>query len=65
MDMMKLIREIGAERCILTTDSFHDWPPPAPEIMRMCIATLLETGVSEEEMRMMVQSNPAELLGLE
>jgi len=64
-DMLNLIREVGAERCILTTDSFHDWPPPAPEIMRMCIASLLELGISEEEMKKMVQSNPAALLGLE
>ena len=64
-DTVNLIKEIGADRCILTTDSFYDWPPPEPEIMRMMIANLLELGISEEEMRMMVQYNPAKLLGLE
>ncbi len=63
-DMVNLIREVGADRCILTTDSFYDWVPPEPEIMRMGIATLLELGISEDEMRVMVQSNPATLLGL-
>ena len=64
-DMVNLIREVGADRCILTTDSFYDWVPPEPEIMRMGIANLLELGISEDEMRMMVQHNPAKLLGLE
>jgi hypothetical protein len=64
-DMVKLIQEIGAERCILSTDSFYDWPPPVPEMMRMCIANLLKLGISETELRMMVQSNPAKLLDLE
>jgi hypothetical protein len=64
-DMAKLVREVGAERCILSTDSFYDWPPPEPEIMRMCIASLLSLGISEKELRMMVQSSPAKLLGLE
>ena len=64
-DMVNLIRQIGANQCILTTDSFHDWPPPVPEIMRMCIASLLELGISEHEMKMMVQRNPAKLLGIE
>lgn len=64
-DMVSLIREIGAEHCVVSTDSFYDWTPPEPEIMRMCIASLLELGISEEEMRMMVKDNPAKLLGLE
>lgn len=64
-DMVNLIKEVGADRCILTTDSFYDWVPPEPEIMRMGIANLLELGISEDEMRMMVQHNPAKLLGLE
>jgi hypothetical protein len=63
-DMVALIREVGADRCVLTTDSFYDWVPPQPEIMRMGIATLLELGISAEEMKMMVQINPASLLGL-
>jgi hypothetical protein len=64
-DMANLIREVGAEHCILTTDSFYEWPPPAPEMMRMCIASLFRVGISENELKMMVQSNPASLLGLE
>lgn len=63
-DMVSLIREIGAEHCVVSTDSFYDWVPPEPEIMRMCIASLLELGVSKEEMKLMVQDNPAKLLGL-
>ena len=64
-DMVKLVKEVGADRCILSTDSFFDWVPPEPEIMRMAIANLLELGITKEEMRVMVQRNPAVLLGLE
>lgn len=64
-DMVNLIKEVGADRCILTTDLFYDWVPPEPEIMRMGIANLLESGITEDEMRIMVQYNPATLLGLE
>ncbi len=64
-DMVNLIKEVGAHRCILTTDLFYDWVPPEPEIMRMGIANLLESGITEHEMRLMVQQNPAALLGLE
>jgi hypothetical protein len=63
-DMVNLIREVGADRCILTTDSFYDWVPPEPEIMRMGIANLLELGISAEEMKLMVQDNPSKLLGI-
>jgi Tat protein secretion system quality control protein TatD with DNase activity len=63
-DMVSLIREIGAEHCVLSTDSFYDWVPPEPEIMRMGIANLLELGVSKEEMKLMVQDNQVKLLDL-
>lgn len=64
-DMVNLIKEVGAERCILTTDTFYDWMPPEPEIMRMSIAILLKLGISEDEVRTMVQHNPVKLLGLD
>lgn len=63
-DMVELIREIGTKRCILTTDAFYDWPPPAPEIMRMGIACMLELGISEEDVRIMIHHNPLTLLGM-
>jgi hypothetical protein len=64
-DMARLIREVGAERCILSSDSFYDWPPPVPELMRMGIASLLEVGITDDEIKIMVQHNPACLLGLD
>ena len=63
--MVNLIKEMGADRCILTTDLFYDWVPPEPEIIRMGIANLLESGIAEDVMRIMVQYTPAKLLGLE
>ena len=63
-DMVKLIKEIGAERCILTTDAFYDWVPPVPEIMRMGIACLLELGISENEMRTIAPAQSRDSLDL-
>lgn len=64
-DVVKAVREIGAERCILSTDFFFDWPPPPPEMLRMTIATLLTLGLTAEEIRFLVQINPARILRLE
>lgn len=58
-------RALGPERCIMTTDAQLDWNPPPPEMLRMFIATMLRLGLGEEEVRWMVQRNPARLAGLD
>ncbi|MBI2919262.1 MAG: hypothetical protein HYY01_14910 [Chloroflexi bacterium] len=67
-DTMKLMAEIaaevGADRCVVSTDCFRNWPPPPAEFLRMFIARLLYLGISGDDMRIMVQDNPAKLLGL-
>ncbi len=65
MEMAEIIREIGAEHCILTSDAFYEWSPPPAELLRILIASLLALGLEEEEVKVMVQKNPAAILGLE
>jgi hypothetical protein len=63
-DFKKLIQTIGAEHCILTSDSFFEWAPSGPEMLRMLISALLEVGVKKDEIVQMVQVNPCTLLNI-
>ncbi len=58
------IRQVGPEHCILSTDAIFDWGPPAPEMFRMFVFAMLELGLKPDEIKVMVQDNPARLLGL-
>ncbi len=62
--MAETVSEVGARMCIVSTDCFRNWPPPPAEFLRMFIARLLYLGVKGDEIRAMVQENPARLLGL-
>ena len=58
------INELGAQKCIIATDyGVYTLPPPA-EGLREFIALLLDLGLTEEQIKKVVQENPAELLGL-
>ncbi len=58
------IEQIGADRCIVSTD-FGQWtnPPPA-EGMRMAIATMLDAGMREDDIAKVVRANPLDCVGL-
>jgi hypothetical protein len=60
-----LVREFGADHCVLTTDVFFEYHPPQPEAFRMFAHQLHFAGISESEIRTMIVTNPARLLGLE
>ena len=62
-NMVATIKELGPERCVVTTD-FGQWtnPPPA-EGMRMAIASLLDAGLSALEVSTLVKANPLRLVG--
>jgi L-amino acid N-acyltransferase YncA len=62
--LAEMIREIGAENCIFSTDYGQAFSPIAPEGMRMGIAALLAQGMEDVEVGLMVKDNPARLLGL-
>jgi hypothetical protein len=63
-EVCRRIKEIGAERSVLTTDSFFEWATPPSEMLRMFIASLLTQGITGEEIEMMVRKNPSELLNV-
>lgn len=58
------IKATGAERCIMSSDFGQFFHPPAPEGLRLFIATMLRKGIEEKDIEVMVKTNPAKLLGL-
>ena len=62
-DPAKTIKEIGPEKCILSTDFGQDFHPMPGEGMRMGIATMLRSGLEEVEVGMLVKDNPSRLMG--
>jgi len=58
------IRAIGAGHCIMSTDT-GQWLNPIPaQAMGIYIKDMLDLGISEEDVRTMVQTNPAKMLGI-
>lgn len=63
-DLYKGIRAIGADHCIMSTDS-GQWLNPVPaQQMGIYIKDMLGFGVSEKDIRIMVSDNPARILGI-
>ncbi len=62
--IVELVKAISAEHSIMSTDLGQAYNPPAPEGMRMFIATLLRKGLNAEQVEIMVKKNPQKLLGL-
>jgi hypothetical protein len=59
------IRAIGAKYIVMSTDS-GQWLNPIPtQSMGIYITDMLDLGISEEDVRLMVSTNPAKMLGLE
>ena len=64
-DLVKAIRNVGAEHCIMSTDLGQAYNPTPAEGMRMFIALLLKNGIGEREIELMAKINPAKLLDLD
>jgi hypothetical protein len=64
-EMAEAIKSLGSERCILSTDLGQASNPAPVDGMRMIIAAMLNNGLTEKEIEMMVKTNPAKLLGLD
>ena len=57
-------QELGADQCIMATDyGVYTMAPPV-EGFREFIALMLDLGVSEDDIKKMIKSNPEKLLGL-
>ena len=63
--MANVIKSIGAEHFIISTDLGQAANPPPAEGMRMFIAVLLKQGITAREIELMAKVNPAKLLGLD
>jgi hypothetical protein len=63
-EMVDVIKTVGARQCIVSTDLGQSFNPLPVEGLRMFIVTLIKYGVTEDEIRVMTQINPAKLLGL-
>ncbi|MDP2951856.1 MAG: DUF6282 family protein [Chloroflexota bacterium] len=64
-ELAEAFKTVGAEHCILSTDLGQAFNPAPAEGMRMAIATMLQCGLSEHEIELLVKVNPAKLLGLD
>jgi hypothetical protein len=63
--IVKIIKAIGPEHCIISTDLGQPLNPLPVEGMRILIATLFHHGLKPEEIAPMAQTNPAALLDLD
>lgn len=61
-DLAGAIRKMGPDQLILTSDAGQVHNPPPTEAFRLLIQLLLEEGIAESDIRVMVQRNPAALL---
>jgi hypothetical protein len=63
-EMVDVIKTVGADKCIMSTDLGQIWNPLPVEGLRMFIVTLLKYGITEDEINLMTKTNPGKLLGL-
>jgi hypothetical protein len=59
------VKTVGAEHCILSTDLGQSYNPTPAEGMRWGIATMRACHLTEEEVVLLVKTNPARLLDLD
>lgn len=63
--IVEAVEAVGPEHCVMASDAVEAWNPPAPEVLRMFIATMLALGVKEDAVHLMTHDNPARALGLD
>jgi predicted TIM-barrel fold metal-dependent hydrolase len=62
--IFKAIKSIGAKHCIMSTDA-GQWLNPVPsQQMGIYIKDMLDYGISPEDVRIMVKTNPAKVIGI-
>ena len=65
METVKTIKAIGADRCIIGSDFGQVLHMDSIDGMRVFIRALLAFGISEKEVKVMLQDNPAHLMYLD
>ena len=64
-ELADAIRELGPQHCIMSSDFGQLWNPPPAYGMKMFIALMLAQGLTDEEVEVMVKTNPASVSGLD
>ena len=64
-DIAKVIKEVGAEHFILSSDLGQNGTPTHPDGMEMMINGMKREGLSQADVDQMVKKNPARWLGLD
>ena len=62
-EMGRIIKEVGADHCYISTDHFFDWTPSIPQQIYQVLGCLLDAGVSYEELQT-VMNTPKLLFGV-
>jgi hypothetical protein len=62
--IVEAVKAVGARHCVISTDLGQKENPPPAEGLRAAIAALLDGGVSEDDLTLMLKTNPAKLLAL-
>ncbi len=65
METICTIEEIGPDRCIIGSDFGQVLHMDAIDGMRVFIRALLAFGIKPDEMKVMLQENPAKLMWLD
>jgi len=58
------IQAVGPEHCVMASDAGEAWNPPAPEVLRMFIASMLALGIPADAVHLMTHENPGRALGV-
>lgn len=62
--LFDVIKSIGAQHCIMSTDAGQWLNPPAAQQMGIYIKEALKSGIPAQDIRTMVTDNPAKILGI-
>jgi hypothetical protein len=63
--LVEMIRKVGAERTTIGSDMGQAYNPYPVQGLKDCIKDLLDMGVKDEEIDLVLRKNPAKLIGLE
>jgi predicted TIM-barrel fold metal-dependent hydrolase len=63
--LAEMIRKVGAERTTIGSDLGQKNNPYPVEGLKSCIRDLLELGIKDEEIDLILRKNPAKLIGLD
>jgi hypothetical protein len=64
-DIAKVIKEVGADHFILSSDLGQNGTPTHPDGMEMMVNGMKREGLSQADIDLMMKKNPAKFLGLE